>query len=425
MAWDWIRTEGVLNSLGGLAVLALGLVLLRSKPHTTASRSLGAFASAFGAATAIQNILLALGLQPTRDNIPGAIIVVAAAVFIASTPALLVFTRAFPKPAKGLRSPTFWLPFATFLLPLIDMGVFYAASDHDLWTSFVVSWFSFTWWAFGTSIALFALRYNDPALNAGDRRLVAIVAAVIAIYWTFQAGAGITTWPFVTGFPIGTKTMGIVRSGSVLVVAGLWLISLVRARSGEGRGARNVLLVILATLLYAALRSSLHLQPFGESGIARLVMAGVLGYEVLVNRFLGLDARVRWGVSRGAIGATMLAAFFVASEAAQQFIGDRVENVYIGIGAAALLVLGLSPLQRFADRLAAKAVPQPSPDRGTREEREHRFRTVATRFLADGRVTKEEERTLAHLAEDLGIPGGRAFDIRSEVLAQAASGRLG
>lgn len=45
---------------------------------------------------------------------------------------------------------------------------------------------------------------------------------------------------------------------------------------------------------------------------------------------------------------------------------------------------------------------------------ESRYRSVAARFLRDGILSSDEENTLAHLADDLGIAAGRAHDLRIE-----------
>lgn len=85
----------------------------------------------------------------------------------------------------------------------------------------------------------------------------------------------------------------------------------------------------------------------------------------------------------------------------------------MGIAAAGALVFAIAPLQRFAERVASRAVPLAQG--GGPDTRESRYRTVLRRFLADGKVSIEEERVLAHLADDLGISSGRAFELRNQV----------
>lgn len=90
-----------------------------------------------------------------------------------------------------------------------------------------------------------------------------------------------------------------------------------------------------------------------------------------------------------------------------------------GLLAAGLLVFALSPLQRWADRFAAKAVPG-GAEAG--QAAEARYREVVEMALADGELTREEERRLAEKAESLGLSPTRAFELRESVADEDAGG---
>lgn len=86
---------------------------------------------------------------------------------------------------------------------------------------------------------------------------------------------------------------------------------------------------------------------------------------------------------------------------------------------AALLVFAISPLQRFADRFAAKAVPGGAEAGAAAEEQ---FRGLVEATLADGEITPDEERHLRKKAEELGLKATRAYDLRREVEEEDAGG---
>ncbi|MGQ0536137.1 MAG: hypothetical protein ACT4PT_08700, partial [Methanobacteriota archaeon] len=110
------------------------------------------------------------------------------------------------------------------------------------------------------------------------------------------------------------------------------------------------------------------------------------------------------------------------SEGTQVLFGR--ENPWIGVVAAGLLVFALAPLQKVADRIANAAVPQPGSGMreagsGGRASKLDVYRATARRLLADGRFSREDERTLARLAQELGIGAADALDVREALEREA------
>lgn len=200
--------------------------------------------------------------------------------------------------------------------------------------------------------------------------------------------------------------------GYVLAPALLWL----RAIGGpHPRVARNV--VLANAIIYPL---SLAVDPNTAWAIGRTLGSLLLAYAVLRGQIEGLDLKVRFAISKSTIAALFIAVFFIASEGAQQFFGERFGGPYIGILAAGGLVFALAPLSRLADRLAAKAVPMTTaPDEShaafSDELGVRVYRRAVRAAIDDGVLTAEEEEHLAHIAHDLGLTHPEALRIRRQI----------
>lgn len=153
---------------------------------------------------------------------------------------------------------------------------------------------------------------------------------------------------------------------------------------------------------------------FSPSTIARTFDLLLVAYAILRLQYLGLDVKIRWGLSKSTVAAAFVAVFFIASEVAQQFFGDRFNNNYVGIGAAGLLVLGIAPLQRMADRFASTAVPVTTAT-GGRVAAVDVYRHQVQQAWADGRIAPDERRMLRRLRQDLGMNADEADQIEDAV----------
>lgn len=149
-------------------------------------------------------------------------------------------------------------------------------------------------------------------------------------------------------------------------------------------------------------------------GVSSMAFGGILAYALAKHRLFGIEAKLRWGISKSTIAAIFIAVFFVASEVAQQFFSERTSSTYIGIGIAGTLVFAMAPIQRAAEKLAEKAVPAASTPAGALSRKEQTYRDALAVAMRDRRLTSAEEVTLARLAEDLGIGAGRAMELRQE-----------
>ena len=204
-------------------------------------------------------------------------------------------------------------------------------------------------------------------------------------------------------------------AGIVVLPLVFWLFV---TRGPHSHLARNV--ILLSGTFYLG---SLGLAMTDSAGLAyplfRILGALVLAYAVLRGQIEGLDLKVRFAISKSTVAAVFIAVFFIASEAAQQFFGDRTGSTYFGIAIAGTLVFAMAPIQRVAEKLAARAVPVAVDARGetlaVANRQEDNYRRAVRLALRDRLLTREEEAHLFHVAEGLGIPAGRAMDLRNEV----------
>lgn len=295
------------------------------------------------------------------------------------------------------------------------------------------------------ALALLALRAR-PARTPSRTEVtqLAILTVALVLLNGFVDGqdliahaAGLT----VTDPSAGLLTL-LAEFDEILIVAGIWAWNMVRAPPETVDLHRGALLGILAPITAGAIYQAVFpgfvpdlssLSTAGADpitivvhGIIRTLGVGLLAYGILRHDLAGLDAKVRFGVSKTTVAGVFVAVFFIVSEGAQAIFADFAGNELIGVIAAGALVFAISPLQRLADRFAAKAVPGGAQAGADAEERYRREIEVA---LADDQLTRDEELHLARRADELGIATERAFELQEEVQGQlgrdAADGDAG
>lgn len=151
--------------------------------------------------------------------------------------------------------------------------------------------------------------------------------------------------------------------------------------------------------------------------IGRVLGTGLMVYAVLHGEIAGIDAKVRFTLSKTSVAAVFVGVFFAASELAQQFFGERFQSEYLGIAAAGLLVVAIAPLQRLADRLAARAIPTTLP---ATSKPEQVYREQVETAWTDGRISANEKVMLRKLRASLGVSAETAEAIEHEVESRAA-----
>ena len=131
------------------------------------------------------------------------------------------------------------------------------------------------------------------------------------------------------------------------------------------------------------------------------------GYALLKHRLFDIDVKLRWTISRGTVAAMFVGTFFVVSQVAQNFLEDSMGWALGGV-IAGVMLFAIAPLQRAADRLAGAAVPAISPA----DRKLELYRLALAVALSDRAISREEERHLAKLAEQLGVTPTEALAAR-------------
>lgn len=413
---------GTLVDAAGAAVLAgLGVWVLTLEPRSRRTLLLAGFALLMGTGYILRNLadVFAAAFDP--------LVVGSGAFLLAAAAALVGLGARLPRRLETKeRRLALFAGLLPGILALAGLGRFISEDgigDPD----WVFQWGEFLLLAgFLFPLLLLPLRAHrwaaDPE-QALMHRQAALVAGALVLFAGVRAGMFSIAAPGPTALGLGVWVLAL---SSLLVpfllIAGLWL----RAAAAGGPGAvraRNVAWVTLAAVLTGMALAVALVNVFtsGASGVIRTLTVLVLSYAILRHRLLGLDAKVRWSVSRTTVAGAFLAVFFVVSEGAQLLFAGFAGSELLGILAAGALLFGLAPIQRMADRIAERAVP----DAGQSPEATgaQRYRTAVETALADGVITREEERYLAELAEELGLSHPQVREIREGVRAQGAGER--
>lgn len=412
-----IDVPTIVAAISALLYIALGLWVFTLTPRRRQTTLLGLFALSFGLSFAIVDTLVIFHLTTftgwlfPASMLPFIALAYAAALGLAwSTPEPLEDRRVLGT-AVSIGAGLALLEIVAHIV--LDVGIPGSGFAYGAWVVRLAIPSALLWSA-AVLLALRAAPSRAPG-PAGTRQL-ALLAVAFAMLDAVAAGVA---FPLVVA-PSEATTLapGVL---TWLIVAGLWLSNMVRAGDETVRIHRAAGLSILGLLAVGAIYQALYTQPLTGldpplnhiRGIARTLGVALLAYGILRHDLAGLDAKVEWGVSKTTVAGVFIAVFFVVSEGAQVLFADVAgDNEWIGVVAAGALVFALSPLQRFADRFAAKAVPG-GAEAGA--DAEARYRDAVEMALADGEITREEERHLARLATRLGIDPERALALREQV----------
>ena len=158
--------------------------------------------------------------------------------------------------------------------------------------------------------------------------------------------------------------------------------------------------------------------------LGTLVAVPLIAYGILRTQLFDIDLRIRWTIKQSTVAGIFVALMFFISEAASTFLSAELGNL-AGLLAAAVLMFFLSPLQRFADRVASAAMPN---TKNTPEYAAFRKMQVYESALAEaqheGGISDRERALLVRLRDSLGISEADAETIERELQARQAGLQL-
>jgi hypothetical protein len=155
--------------------------------------------------------------------------------------------------------------------------------------------------------------------------------------------------------------------------------------------------------------------------VSTLVYVPIIAYGILRTHLFDIDLHIRWTIKQSTIAGAFLAVMFVISEGASQFLSDELGKI-TGLLAAGVLMFFLAPLQRFAERVAAAAMPntENTPEYAVFRKMQV-YESAVTEAQQEGGISHKERALLVHLRDSLGISEPDADAIEIEVQTQLAS----
>lgn len=154
--------------------------------------------------------------------------------------------------------------------------------------------------------------------------------------------------------------------------------------------------------------------------LGTLLAVPLIAYGILRAHLFDIDLRIKWTIKQSTVAALIISFVFLVSEGASTFLADELGPV-MGLLAAAVLIFFLTPLQQFAERVAARAMP------GTENTPEYiAFRKMQVyenaliEALAEEGISPKERALLNHLRNSLEISEADAKAIEADVANRAA-----
>jgi len=88
-----------------------------------------------------------------------------------------------------------------------------------------------------------------------------------------------------------------------------------------------------------------------------LLAVPLIAYGILRAHLFDIDLKIRWTIKQSTLAALVVAIIFLVSEGASTFLSAELGTV-AGLIGAAVVIFFLTPLQHFAERVAATAMPR-------------------------------------------------------------------
>ena len=145
----------------------------------------------------------------------------------------------------------------------------------------------------------------------------------------------------------------------------------------------------------------------------------LVAYGILRAQLFDIDLRIRWTIKQSTLAAAVVAIVYAVSEGASRLLSSELGNV-AGLFAAAVVVFCLAPLQRFAERVAATAMPNTHNTPEYAAFRKLQVYEAAVAEALPGGISDKERAILRHLQQSLGISAGDATAVEETLIRNRA-----
>jgi len=155
--------------------------------------------------------------------------------------------------------------------------------------------------------------------------------------------------------------------------------------------------------------------------LGTLLAVPLIAYGILRAHLFDIDLRIRWTIKQSTLAALIVAIIFLISEGASTFLSAELGTV-AGLLAAAVVMFFLTPLQHFAERVAATAMPhtENTPEYVAFRKMQV-YEAALIDAMAEGGISSKERALLVHLRESLGITVSDAEAIERDVETRMAA----
>lgn len=170
-------------------------------------------------------------------------------------------------------------------------------------------------------------------------------------------------------------------------------------------------------VLKIAFFSAYYLTQVAAIGLIVYVIA--LAYGALATHLFDIDIKLKVTLERGTVMAIYVVFFFIVSEGTASFLSDQF-GVLVGLITTGVLLLFLTPIQRWAERLSDAAMPtvQQSPEYLQYRKLQVYGEAVSDTVRRKGFISAVDRAVLNQLQANLGLTQNDISSLEHELLTQ-------
>jgi hypothetical protein len=284
------------------------------------------------------------------------------------------------------------------------------------------------WLVMAIYLAFIGVTVRSPLTRPFRRPAVRLALAA--------AGTLLAAWMFFLDIPQLTAmmpflypTIAIVLTWGFLAAIHAWMIAQDEASRARARAftiAFGIRDVIWMLTFVASGGQVMGIFPPGGMlqdivevayAIAVILYVPLVAYGMLRTQLFDIDLRIKRTIKRSTVAAAFVAAYFLFTELAANYLSSQLGTV-LGLVCTAALVFFLEPIQRAAQRLSDAAMPN---TRSTPEYESYRklqvYESAMQTALEHGGISDRERQMLNSLIASLGIDAGAAAALERDALA--------
>jgi len=257
-----------------------------------------------------------------------------------------------------------------------------------------------------------------------------------AMWGLIGVGSAMALWMFfldkeeLTGFmPVLYPAIVITLTWGFVSAIHAWIIANDEASRARARaftlafGIRDVIWII--TFIITTMNVLGMLSPDGlvnqimpvAYAMAVILYVPLVAYGMLRTQLFDIDLRIKRTLKRSTVAAAFVAAYFLVSEVAANYLSSQLGTV-LGLTCTAALIFFLEPIQRAAQKFSDAAMPN---TRATPEYETYRklqvYEAALQTALENGDISSRERQVLNTLIRTMGIDAQAAQALEQDALA--------